>query len=156
MKLSFKIITAAVALLLSTTAFASNCPNLAGTYMCPGDNGDVETTVSQAVVNGVTVYTVADAEGSYDLIADGQTRVQNGKTNTGNDATIKETNTCEKQTTLVSVAEYSEVDPTGQPVASFKMKQVASRDASGGLALTVAYSENGGPDQVAQGVCPQK
>lgn len=143
---------AALIALSSTTAFA--CPDLAGTFMCPGENGEmVATTVSQVVTNGVTVYTVTDVEGSYELIADGVTRTQSGQTQTGNNATIDSTNTCNADASLTSVANYNEVDAAGKSVASFKMVQEAARAANGGLALNVTYSENGGPEQKAQGVC---
>lgn len=148
-------VLAAIVALSSTTAFA--CPDLAGTYVCPGENGDVETAVAQVVSNGVTIYTVTDVEGSYDLIADGATRTQQGQTETGNFATIDATNTCNGFASLTSVANYKEVDGTGKSVASFHMVQVVSRDAAtGGLSLNVKYSENGGPEQVGQGVCAKK
>jgi hypothetical protein len=153
MKLSL-FATAAV-LMFSTSAFA--CPDLAGTYSCPADDGSMtDTIVAQVVVSGVTVYTVTDSEGSYDLIADGQTRSQSGQTQTGNNATVTESNTCNGSANLTSVSTYNETDPTGKSVASFNVVQVASRDASGGLALTVRYSENGGAEQTASGVCAKK
>jgi hypothetical protein len=154
MKLSL-FATAAV-LVFSTSALA--CPDLAGTYSCPNEDGAAEDmTVAQAVVDGVTVFTVTDAEGSYEMMADGVTRVQKGQTDTGNNATITESNTCNGSANLTTVASYNETDPTGKSVASFNLVQVVSRDAAtGGLALNVRYSENGGAEQVASGVCAKK
>lgn len=67
----------ALASLFSVSALA--CPNLAGSYQCSyeDENGNAQTyeqTVSQAEVNGVTVYTTESEGETMEFIADGQTR----------------------------------------------------------------------------------
>jgi microcystin-dependent protein len=58
------------ALLMGSTAFA--CPDLSGTYVCQSEQGPVESVVTQAVVNGVTVFTETSGGESSSMAADGK------------------------------------------------------------------------------------
>lgn len=59
-----------VAFFFGSVAFA--CPDLSGTYICEGEDGKYEATISQKVVNGVTVYTMTEDGESTDIAADGK------------------------------------------------------------------------------------
>lgn len=98
--------------LMGSTAMA--CPNLAGKYMCPDDDGvKQEMAVSQTVENGVTTYTMVDSE-TVTLVADGKAKVTESVED-GMKTVATQVYTCVgeklnwKENILVTVADSSEV-----------------------------------------------
>ena len=145
-----KIFVSIAVTLLASAALA--CPDLSGTYMCMTDNGDgqgpqeVEFIVSQKVVNGVTVYTTTDVDGSFDLIADGQKRT---KVSEDSDSemifNISETATCLQKSALQVNIEMVVTDKSGQVLGEGKSDSLVSKTAEGLRYEWTEYDENGNP-----------
>ncbi len=148
-----KVLAAALVLLGATSAFA--CPNLEGTYACPGDNGaTVSTSMSQTEVNGVTTYTLTDESGTSQFIADGLTRTMAGKVQNGNDAVINVTNTCSADSLSLDLdATYVEKDATGATVVDAIINQSVSLDSASNLSINGTYTEKGTAAQPIQATC---
>ncbi len=139
-----KCLFASFVLLLSSAAFA--CPNLAGKYSCPNQNGNMEPLeISQRLQNGVTIYTMATIHGSDEAIADGVTRQLSGKTHSGNDATLAYTVTCdEAANTLIQDGVMTELDPAGKAITTTDYHMVIGKSAKdGGLATQGTYTAAG-------------
>lgn len=145
----------AVALILLGASASFACPNLAGTYSCPDENGAlVTTTMAQSEANGVTTYTLTDDTGMSEFVADGLTRTQAGKVQNGNDAVINVTNSCSADSTALNLdAIYVEKDAAGATVMDMMVKQAVSLDSAGNLMISGTYTENGGTAQPIQGAC---
>lgn len=151
-----KKLAVALVLLGASTSFA--CPNLAGTYACPGENGTtVTTTMAQSEANGVTTYTLTDDTGVSQFIADGLTRTAAGKVENGNDAVINVTNSCSADSSALNLdATYVEKDATGATVVDAVINQAVSLDSAGNLTINGTYTENGGAAQPIQGSCAKQ
>lgn len=66
-------------MVMSVSAMA--CPNLSGTFLCPTDEGDyAESTITQSVENGVTVYQIIDEGSVKTIVADGKERLTDSGT----------------------------------------------------------------------------
>lgn len=131
-----KSVIVSIVLMLSSAAFA--CPDLAGRYSCPTQNGNMEpVNITQRIENGVTIYTMATIHGSDDAIADGVTRILTGKTVSGNEATLAFTVTCDAATnSLIQDGLLTEMDSAGKAITTTEYHMVQTRDAKDGGIMT--------------------
>lgn len=148
---------AAFALTLSTSV-ALACPDLTGTYMCPGENeGEmVETAVSQAVVNGATVYTVTDASGPIEFIADGQPRTAQ-EDHQDYILLYTSTNTCNGSASLNARTDVSAYLKANQQVVQLGLVDLdIAKDASGSLLMSGTATQSDGTTENISSACTKK
>jgi hypothetical protein len=141
-----KNIVAIVAVLFGSAAMA--CPNLAGTFTCPGydEQGNqiqVQTTLTQQDANGVTVYSMATPDTSWEMPADGKLYQSNFKDEgSGHDMTVSTSLTCNGDV-LSQYLSQKEVDDQGAQVSFIDGTIAMSLNADGSMAKTAEYHLDG-------------
>ncbi len=137
------------ALFVSTSAFA--CPELTGSYAsCRSTTGSMggmtDVVVTQAVQNGVTVYTIISTDNETQersqekIVADGVVRTET-VTENGVELTVTSSNSCPGSALLMAQA----ISYQGQDVVTLNMNISKS-----GNTVTMAISGNSMGNQIAE------
>jgi hypothetical protein len=138
--------------LIAITAFifgsaAIACPNLAGTFTCPGydDSGNqiqIQTTINQNDDSGVTVYSVSTVDSSWEMPADGKLYQSTFKDESNHDMTVATSLTCNGDV-LSQYLSQKEVDEQGQQVSFIDGTISMSLNVDGSISKNAEYHIDG-------------
>lgn len=99
----------AALVLFGSSAFA--CPDLSGNFTCTSPDGTEEISLSQAVNQaGVTVYTMANAMGTYEVAADSIAKNFAAPTKTGTQMSTNVALTCDGDAAVMQKANFIETN----------------------------------------------
>lgn len=108
------------------------CPNLTGSYSCPGDQGPSELVITQTIVNGEVIYSTGQSGAMTATPTDNYTYTD---TDTDNNVVSSSRSTCEDG---AFVTYQSGQKNDGNTVAAaWTLKQSLSLTASGDLQIQV-------------------